>query len=135
MTIGLLIGSIFVYFFVNLIGKPSQKHGVPFPVFLRISLGINGAKYISLIRGIVGLFMFGIQTFFISISFGYIVRIVLHSIDNSLLIQEIFLVFYYNMTLIDWFSFIFAILLQYFLFTKGHLFNKNFINFSALFVY
>lgn len=135
VTIGLLIGSLFVYFFVNLIGAPSQKHGIPFPVFLRISLGINGAKYISLIRGAVGLFMFGIQTFFISISFGYIVRIILHSIDNSLLNQEIFLVFFYNMTIIDWFSFIFAILLQYFLFTKGHLFNKNFINFSALFVY
>jgi len=135
VLIGLIIGSLFVYYFVNLIGKPSQKHGIPFPVFLRVSHGIIGAKYISLIRGIVGLFMFGIQTFFISVSLSYIMRLVIYSIDNSLLNEEFFLTSYYNMTIIDWFSFSLTIFLQFFLFSKGHLFNKNFINFSALFVY
>ena len=86
VLIGLIIGSLFVYYFVNLVGKPSQKHGIPFPVFLRVSHGIIGAKYISLIRGIVGLFMFGIQTFFISVSLSYIMRLVIYSIDNSLLL-------------------------------------------------
>ena len=32
---GSLIGSIFVYFLCNLIGKPSQRYGIPFPVLLR----------------------------------------------------------------------------------------------------
>lgn len=36
VLVGCLIGSFFVYLFVNLIGKPSQRHGIPFPVFLRI---------------------------------------------------------------------------------------------------
>jgi Cytosine/uracil/thiamine/allantoin permeases len=48
VLIGSLIGSIFVYFLCNLIGKPSQRHGIPFPVLLRTSLGISGARYISL---------------------------------------------------------------------------------------
>ena len=135
VLIGTLTGSLFVYFFVNLIGKPSQQHGIPFPVFLRVSMGINGAKYVSLLRGTVGIFMFGIQTYFLSKSFGYLFRIAIHSIDNSILNQEVFLIFYLNMTLMDWASFVFAILLQFFLFSKGHLFNKIFINFSALFVY
>jgi len=61
---GSLIASIFVYFFANFIGKPSQKYGLPFPVILRSSLGIKGAKYFALLRGLVGTFMFGIQNIF-----------------------------------------------------------------------
>ncbi|MBC8295262.1 MAG: cytosine permease, partial [Pelagibacterales bacterium] len=135
VLIGCLIGSIFVYFFANLIGKPSQKHGIPFPVFLRISMGINGARYVSLLRGLVAIFFFGVQTFFLSKSFAYLTRIAIYSFDNTILNQEIFLMFFLGMNFIDWFSFIFAIILQIFLFSKGHFFNKLFINFSAIFVY
>ena len=39
---GTLIGSLLTYFFANLIGKPSQKYGLPFSVILRSSLGIKG---------------------------------------------------------------------------------------------
>ena len=67
---GSLIASFFVYIFANLIGKPSQKHGLPFPVILRTSMGVNGARYVALLRGLVGIFMFGVQTFFISKSVG-----------------------------------------------------------------
>ena len=63
---GSILASILVCFFSNLGGAPSQRHGIPFPVFLRISTGYLGAKYISLLRGFVGLFFFGVQTFFIS---------------------------------------------------------------------
>ena len=66
---GSLIASIFVYLFANLIGKPSQKYGLPFPVILRTSIGIKGAKYFALLRGLVGIFMFGIQTYFLSKAF------------------------------------------------------------------
>jgi NCS1 family nucleobase:cation symporter-1 len=91
---GSLIASIFVYFFANLIGKPSQKYGLPFPVILRTSIGIKGAKYFALLRGLVGIFMFGIQTYFLSKLFSYLIRITLYSIENSLLDQDLFLQFY-----------------------------------------
>ena len=42
---GTVFGSLLVYFFSNLIGKPSQKFGLPFVVLLRSSLGVKGAKY------------------------------------------------------------------------------------------
>jgi NCS1 family nucleobase:cation symporter-1 len=48
---GTLIASIFIYFFANLIGRPSQKYGLPFLVILRSSLGVKGAKYVGLFRG------------------------------------------------------------------------------------
>ena len=135
VLVGCLIGSFFVYFFVNLIGKPSQRHGIPFPVFLRTSMGINGARYVSLLRGLIGIFMFGVQTYFLSKSFSYLIRIAFHLFDNTILDQDIFLMFYLGMNIIDWLAFVFALILQFFLFSKGHIFNRLFINFSAIIVY
>ena len=132
---GCLIGSFFVYLFANLIGKPSQIHGIPFPVFLRISMGINGARYVALFRALIGIFMFGVQTYFLSKSFSYLIRIGFYLFDNTILDQNIFLVFYLGMNIIDWSAFIFAILLQFFLFSKGHFFKKLFMNSSAMIVY
>ncbi len=43
VLIGSLLGSLLVFFLCNLIGRPSQRHGIPFPVLLRTSLGISGA--------------------------------------------------------------------------------------------
>jgi len=133
--LGSLIGSLFVYLFANLIGKPSQKHGIPFPVLLRTSLGFKGAKYFALLRGSVGVFMFGVQTYFLSKAFSYLIRIFIFSIDKTILDQDTFLFFLLGLNLIDWMSFIIAIFLQTFLFSKGHKFNKLIINVSAITVY
>ena len=133
--IGCFVGTFLVYFFANLIGKPSQKHGIPFTVLLRTSFGIKGAKYFSLIRGLVGIFMFGIQTYFLSKAFSYLIRILIFSVDSALLKQDIFLIFLLGLNIIDGVSFLLAIILQIYLFSKSHRFNKLFINFSAIFVY
>ena len=132
---GTFAASLLVVFLTNLIGKPSQKHGIPFPVFLRTSMGIFGAKYVAILRGLVAIFMFGVQTFFLSKSIGYLIRISLFSIDSTFLDKEIFTLFFYGLNIVDWFSFVFAIFLQIYLFRKGQIFNKIIINISAIFVY
>ena len=90
---GTILASILVYFFSNLIGKPSQKFGLPFVVLLRSSLGFRGAKYFGFLRSIVGMFMFGIQTYFLSKALGYLIRIAIFSYDKTILEQEVFLIF------------------------------------------
>ena len=132
---GTILGSLLVYLFSNLIGKPSQKFGLPFAVLLRSSLGFRGAKFFGLIRGIVGIFMFGIQTYFLSKAIGYLIRILIFSIDNSTLDQEIFLTFLLGLNIIDWISFIFVIIFQALMFSVGIQFNKKLINISAIVVY
>ena len=114
----------FVYLFANLIGKPSQKHGIPFPVLLRTSFGFRGAKYLSLLRGFVGIFMFGIQTYFLSKALGYLIRISIYSIDSTLLDKDIFLVFLLGLNIIDGISFLLTILLQLVLFITIKKLNK-----------
>ena len=127
--LGTLLGSLIVYFFSNLIGKPSQKFGLPFIVLLRSSLGVTGAKYLGLLRCFVGIFLFGIQTYFLSKALGYLLRIFLFSIDRSLLDLEIFLIFFLGMNLIDWIAIIISITLQGFLFSSGMIFNEKLSNF------
>ncbi len=133
--IGTILGSILVYFFSNLIGKPSQKFGLPFSVLLRSSLGFRGAKFFGLLRSIVGIFMFGIQTYFLSKAIGYLIRISIFSIDNSFLEQEIFLTFLLGLNIIDWISFSIVIIFQAMMFSVGIQFNKKLINASAITVY
>ena len=38
---GTILGSFLVFFFSNLMGKPSQKYGLPFATLLRSSLGYS----------------------------------------------------------------------------------------------
>jgi NCS1 family nucleobase:cation symporter-1 len=135
VLLGTLIASIIIYLFANLIGRPSQKYGLPFSVILRSSLGIKGAKYIGLFRGVVGIFMFGIQTYFLSRLFSFLIRIFIFSFDNSILDHDIFLIFLLGLNIIDWVSFIITIILQVVLFSKNHQFNRFIIKFSAITVY
>ncbi len=62
MTIGILL----VYVFMNWIGKPSLVHGIPFPVMARVSMGVMGANLAAVIRGVVGIVWYGVQTYFAS---------------------------------------------------------------------
>ena len=132
---GTILGSFLVYLFSNFIGKPSQKFGLPFAVLLRSSLGFRGAKYFGLLRGLVGIFMFGIQTYFLSKAFGYLIRILIFSIDSSLLNNDIFLVFLLGIDIIDWISFTVVIIFQTLIFSVGINLNKRLINYSAITVY
>ena len=135
VLVGTILGSLLVYFFSNLIGKPSQKFGLPFIVLLRSSLGFRGAQYFGLTRCLVGIFMFGIQTFFLSKALGYLIRIIIFNFEPSLLDKDFFLIFLLGMNIIEWFSIISSIILQYIFFSFGMNFNKKIIKFSAITVY
>ena len=132
---GTLIGSLLVYFFSNWIGKPSQKFGLPFVVLLRSSLGFNGAKLFGLFRCLVGIFLFGIQTYFLSKALVYLIRIGIFTYDPILLNKDIFLTFFLGLNVIDWFSITITIIVQGFLFSSGMIFNRKLIRFSAISVY
>ena len=132
---GTILGSSFVYLFSNFIGTPSQKFGIPFAVFLRSSLGFKGAKYFGLLRALIGIFMFGIQTYILSKAVGYLIRILIFSIDSSLLDKDIFSFFLLGIDIIDWISFTFVIIFQTLMFSVGINFNRRLINYSAVTVY
>ncbi|MGY2172040.1 NCS1 family nucleobase:cation symporter-1 [Pseudomonas gingeri] len=69
ILLSLGIGAALVYFFMNLSGYMGQKTGVPFPVISRISFGIHGAQLPALIRAVIAIAWFGIQTYLASVVF------------------------------------------------------------------
>ena len=61
VLVSMICGIGMVHFLVNLIGRPSQKYAIPYPVVARISFGIMGANLAALIRGVVGIIWYGVQ--------------------------------------------------------------------------
>jgi len=132
---GSLIATFLIFLLLNIIGKTSQSTGLPFPVILRLSMGFDGARYVGMLRGLVGIFMFGVQTFFISKSLGYLIRIILYQIDNQILNNDYLLMFFFGLNPLDWFSLLATLLFQFYLFNQSFERNRIFLKFSSLFVY
>ena len=63
VLLALLIGIVIVQVFTNLVAKPSQKTGVPYPVINRAIYGIKGANIPAIIRGLIAIAWYGVQTF------------------------------------------------------------------------
>nr|WP_238599199.1 NCS1 family nucleobase:cation symporter-1 [Corynebacterium heidelbergense] len=66
VLLALLIGITIVYFMCNLVSLPSQRTGTPFPVICRAAFGIQGAKLPAMIRGLIAVAWYGIQTYLAS---------------------------------------------------------------------
>ncbi|WP_116474386.1 NCS1 family nucleobase:cation symporter-1 [Zobellella maritima] len=62
----IILAGCVVMVLVNLTGKPSVKYGIPFPVMVRASMGVRGANFPALLRAIIGIFWYGVQTYFAS---------------------------------------------------------------------
>jgi NCS1 family nucleobase:cation symporter-1 len=62
----LIVGISIVLFFANLVAKPSQRTGVPFPVICRSVFGVVGANIPAVIRGLIAVAWYGIQTYLAS---------------------------------------------------------------------
>jgi len=64
-----LVAGIFLAFRgMNLTGIAGQKNGVPFPVLARISFGVFGANIPALIRAVIAIAWYGIQTYLASVA-------------------------------------------------------------------
>jgi nucleobase:cation symporter-1, NCS1 family len=66
--LALIVGIVVVYFLMNLSGIAGQRHGVPYPVLARLSFGLFGANIPALIRAIIAIFWYGIQTWLASVA-------------------------------------------------------------------
>lgn len=63
---GLTLGIVLVFLLMNLSGYAGQALGVPYPVISRLSFGTIGANLPALVRAIVAIFWYSIQTWLAS---------------------------------------------------------------------
>ena len=66
--LALIAGITAVYFLINLTSIAGQRHGIPYPVLSRISFGVFGANIPALIRAVIAIFWYGIQTWLASVA-------------------------------------------------------------------
>jgi len=125
--LAIILAGFFIMWLVNLSGKPSVKLGVPYPVFARASMGVIGANFPAMVRGIVAMFWYGAQTYFASTAVALLLR-ALSGTDGS---GDTFL----GMDGIDWISFIFVAGFQIYLFWQGIDLIRRFLNFAGPAVY
>lgn len=122
----IMVAGFFVMWLVNLMGEPSVKYGIPFPVMARASMGVRGANFPAIVRAIVAIFWYGAQTYFASTA----VALLLGSLmgGNG---EPAFL----GMSGIDWVSFLIVWSFQIWLFWNGIDWITRFLNFAGPFVY
>jgi len=124
--LALILAGFFIMWLVNLSGKPSVKHGIPYPVFARVSMGVFGANFPAMARGLVAMFWYGAQTYAASTAVALLITALTGNPGT-----EMFL----GMTGVMWVSFIFVSVFQVFLFWQGIDLIRKFLNFAGPAVY
>jgi len=125
--LAILLAGFFIMWLVNLSGKPSVKLGIPYPVFARASMGVIGANFPAMVRGIVAMFWYGAQTYFASTAVALLLKALSGSDGGSPVLL--------GMNGIDWISFIFVAGFQIYLFWQGIDLIRKFLNFAGPAVY
>lgn len=68
VLVSVLVGTLVLYVGCTMSGLIGQRTGVPFPVVSRLSWGVFGANVPALIRGVIAIFWYGIQTYLASVA-------------------------------------------------------------------
>tara|TARA_Y100001970_G_scaffold106757_2_gene133786 strand:- start:902 stop:2359 length:1458 start_codon:yes stop_codon:yes gene_type:complete len=124
--LALILAGFFIMWLVNLSGKPSVKHGIPYPVFARVSMGVFGANFPAMARGLVAMFWYGAQTYAASTAVALLITAIT-GIEGE--------VMFLGMTGVMWVSFIFVSVFQVYLFWQGVDLVRRFLNFAGPAVY
>ncbi|KON80782.2 NCS1 family nucleobase:cation symporter-1 [Azoarcus sp. PA01] len=123
---GIILAGVIVNVLVNLTGKPGVKYGIPYPVIARASLGVRGANFPALIRGIVAIFWYGVQTYFASTALALLFNALLGHPGGPTLL---------GMDAVGWFSYAVVCVFQLALFMRGIDWITNFLNWAGPLVY
>jgi len=129
VLLSMIIGIAIVNVLMNLIGRPSQKYGIPFPVAARMSFGVMGANLAAMVRGIVGIVWYGVQTYFASKAVQVLVLTVVPS-TASFGHNDIM-----GLSTLGWASFLLMWFFQLVIFLSGMETIRRFIDFCGPVVY
>ncbi|MFE1195240.1 NCS1 family nucleobase:cation symporter-1 [Streptomyces olivaceoviridis] len=109
----LLVGFVLIYFGMNRMGRIGQRHGVPFPVVSRISFGVWGANIPALIRAVIAIMWYGIQTYLASVAVNVMLLAAWPGLES--LTHPSFL----GLDALGWISFVSLWLLQALIISRG----------------
>ncbi len=129
VLICLLAGISIVQLFANLLGRAGQQAGVPYAVISRVAFGVFGANIAAVIRGLIAVVWYGIQTFLASGALS--ILLLKFAPGLASLEASSFL----GLSALGWISFLIVWLLQAVVFWQGMESIKRFIDWAGPAVY
>lgn len=132
VLIALLVGIVIVNIFCNLVAKPSQATGVPYPVICRSVFGVFGANIPAIIRGLIAVAWYGIQTYLASAALDVVLLKLFPGLAPYADVNEHGLL---GLPLLGWGSFLLLWVLQACVFWRGMESIRRFIDFCGPAVY
>ncbi|MEV3976856.1 NCS1 family nucleobase:cation symporter-1, partial [Streptomyces sp. NPDC050698] len=132
VLVALLVGITIVYFFCNLVAKPSQATGVPYPVICRSVFGVLGANIPAIIRGLIAVAWYGIQTFLASAALDVVLIKLFPSLAPYAVVENYG---FAGLSALGWGSFMLLWVLQACVFWRGMESIRRFIDFCGPAVY
>ena len=132
VLIALLVGIVIVYFLCNLVAKPSQQAGVPYPVVCRSPFGVLGANIPAIIRGLIAVAWYGIQTYLASAALDVVLLKLFPGLAPYADVDQYG---FTGLSLLGWGSFTLLWILQAAVFWRGMESIRKFIDFCGPAVY
>lgn len=132
VLIALVVGIVIVYVFCNLVAKPSQVTGVPYPVISRSVFGVLGANIPAIIRGLIAVAWYGIQTYLASAA---LVVVALKLWPDVAPVADVDRFGFAGLSLLGWIAFGVLWVIQAAVFWRGMESIRKFIDFCGPSVY
>ncbi|AHH99881.1 NCS1 family nucleobase:cation symporter-1 [Kutzneria albida] len=132
VLISLLVGIAVVYLFCDLVARPSQAAGVPYPVICRSAFGVFGANIPAVIRGLIAVAWYGIQTYLASAALDVVLLKLFPALTP---LADVSQHGFLGLSLLGWFSFVLLWLVQAAVFWTGMETIRRFIDFCGPAVY
>ncbi len=132
VLVALLVGIGIVQFFTNLVAKPSQATSTPYPVICRAVFGVLGANIPAVIRGLIAVAWYGIQTYLASSAF---MIVALHFYPDLAPYADVAQHGFVGLSTLGWVAFMTMWVLQAFVFWHGMESIKKFIDWAGPAVY
>jgi NCS1 family nucleobase:cation symporter-1 len=132
VLVALIVGITIVNVFCNLIAKSSQQNGVPYPVVCRATFGVLGANVPAVIRGLIAVAWYGIQTYLASSAF---VVVLLKFAPQLMPYADVHQHGWLGLSALGWAGFMLLWVLQALVFWNGMETIKKFIDFAGPAVY
>ncbi|NHO32964.1 NCS1 family nucleobase:cation symporter-1 [Acetobacter fallax] len=130
--VALLLAILVVYLVCNFVAVPSFRSGAPFPVIARMAFGVRGAVVPAVVRGVIAVGWYGIQTWLAS---NAVIFLLLRFWPGLLPWTNVGQHGFLGLSLLGWGAFLFIWLLQIAVFWRGMDAIRHFIDWAGPVIY
>lgn len=125
VLLALVIGITLVNIGMNWMGYAGQRTGVPYPVLARVSFGVFGANLPALIRAVIAIFWYSIQTWLASVA---VVGLLLRAVPALRPMAETSFI---GLSALGWIAFLALWAVQLLVFRRGMETVRRFIDWAG----